>query len=339
MLAEFLENLTFGNNFTIKGKIAGVEKGQLIITYQNRGNKNISDTILIRSSSFYYKGDISEPTPVTLIYNGASFNFYADPTEIIFVSKKDSFRFAKVSGSRTNNEKNIRDKMLEDRLGFNKSKGITEDKRETMFESDTAFISQYPRSYFSLFLLNFYFSDLDYFFVQSKIKKMADNYSRSKLYEELKLKLSLAEKTLTGTHVGNFSFENLDGGRFSFRSVAHGNKIILIDFWASWCIPCRKNYPFLKEIFTRYKDSGFTVLSISIDKKQQDWKKAVQKDSLNLWINGIEDQNETIQKLFGVGYIPTMILINENDEIIGRYSGRWKGNELLKEKLAKLFDK
>ena len=337
--ASIFANEILGNSFVIKGKIAGVTKGTLIIAYQNRGSKNISDTILIKSSSFYYKGYISEPTSVTIIYNGVSFNFYAEPAQIKLISKKDSFQYATVYGSKTNNEKNIRDKMLESRLAFSKSKGFTADEREIMFDSDTAFIRQYPKSYFSLFLLNFYFSDLDYFFVQNMIQPMHDNYRRSKLYREIEIKLSLAEKTLPGTFVKDFSFENLDGNQSSFRSVAQGNKIILVDFWASWCIPCKKNYPFLKEIFVRYRDSGFAILSISVDNKRSNWKNAVERDSLNLWSNGIDDQNENLQNLFGIGYIPAMILMKDSGEIIGRYSGRWKGNEAIKEELATLFKK
>lgn len=109
-----------------------------------------------------------------------------------------------------------------------------------------------------------------------------------------------------------------------------GEKYILIDFWASWCNPCRKEIPNLKNLYAKYADKGFQIISISIDKKKADWEKALQEEQL-AWPNYLD--TEGIASLYKVRFVPTMYLIDMNKTIIGE---NVRG-EALAEKLAELF--
>jgi thiol-disulfide isomerase/thioredoxin len=82
-------------------------------------------------------------------------------------------------------------------------------------------------------------------------------------------------------------------------------KVVLVDFWASWCGPCRQNNPYLVKLYSRYQDKGFEILSVSIDKKSADWKKAVNTDNLK-WIQVIDDKGweASTTMVYGVDAIP-----------------------------------
>lgn len=117
-------------------------------------------------------------------------------------------------------------------------------------------------------------------------------------------------------------------------------KMVLIDFWASWCGPCRRENPFLVEAYQEYKDAsldggeGFTIFSVSLDVGQESWLNAIQKDSL-IWNNHVSDlrgwKNEAAAQ-YGVKGIPANFLINGKGEIIAvNLRGKY-----LEEKLRKL---
>jgi len=90
-------------------------------------------------------------------------------------------------------------------------------------------------------------------------------------------------------------------------------KVVLVDFWASWCGPCRQNNPNLVKLYSRYQDKGFEILSVSIDKKAADWKKAVNTDNLK-WIQVIDDKGweASTTLVYGVDAIPASFLIDKD---------------------------
>lgn len=128
-------------------------------------------------------------------------------------------------------------------------------------------------------------------------------------------------------------------GEFVKLSSLKGN-IVLIDFWASWCGPCRRSHPELVNTYNEFKDSkfknakGFKIYSVSLDKSEAAWKAAIKKDGL-AWENHVSDlkgwQSEAA-KTYNIRSIPSNVLLNEKGEII---STNLRGNRL-KEAIAKL---
>lgn len=96
-------------------------------------------------------------------------------------------------------------------------------------------------------------------------------------------------------------------------------KYLLIDFWASWCVPCREESPNLLKAYQKFHDKGFQMLSVSIDKDKENWEKAIKDDGL-LWpqvLDSAKDEN-AMSKKFGIHFIPTNFLIDTNGIILER---------------------
>lgn len=95
-------------------------------------------------------------------------------------------------------------------------------------------------------------------------------------------------------------------------------KVVLLDFWASWCGPCRRENPSVVKLYEQYKDDGFTVMSVSLDKDKNRWLQAIEQDGL-VWPNHVSDLNywsSKAAKLYGVGSIPFTVLIDQEGNIV-----------------------
>ena len=112
-----------------------------------------------------------------------------------------------------------------------------------------------------------------------------------------------------------FSGESLNGGNLSLQNALSGKKAVLIDFWASWCGPCRAVTPQVKSIYNRYKSKGFDIITISEDKTKDAWTTGITEDNMLAW-NHIYDDNMRIAYMFNVESIPHMILLDGNGGII-----------------------
>lgn len=95
-------------------------------------------------------------------------------------------------------------------------------------------------------------------------------------------------------------------------------KVVLIDFWASWCAPCRAANPYLQKLYKKYKEKGFEVFAVSLDVKKQAWLKAIKKDKLT-YTQVIDNSgwNSKVAEQFFVDMIPTNFLLDQNGKIVG----------------------
>lgn len=114
----------------------------------------------------------------------------------------------------------------------------------------------------------------------------------------------------------NFYAESIHGNDISLEEISKNNNIILVDFWASWCGPCRFQNPHLKKLYQKYHDKGFTIIGVSEDRYRDmdKWKKAVEKDGLP-WHQVIDD-NKRVAKMFGVSAVPHTFLLDKKRGVI-----------------------
>ena len=130
-----------------------------------------------------------------------------------------------------------------------------------------------------------------------------------------------------------FTVRDAQGKTFTLKDLSAGKKVVLVDFWASWCPPCRKEIPNVKEQYAKYKDKGFQVISISVDKDVDEWQAALAEENLE-WPNFRD--TEGADTLYGIQAIPAMYLVDAETQalIASGYDAR---GENLANKLAELF--
>jgi glutathione peroxidase-family protein len=113
----------------------------------------------------------------------------------------------------------------------------------------------------------------------------------------------------------DFTVASLKGDSIKLSSLK--GKVLLLDFWASWCAPCRISNKHLVKLYSKYKDKGFEILGVSVDDETKDWKKAVTKDKIT-WMQGIDaggwDAQAPIK--WQVDALPSSFLINRNGDVV-----------------------
>ena len=149
-------------------------------------------------------------------------------------------------------------------------------------------------------------------------------------YYGQKVKEELYPAGKGGSAVAEFTVKDNDGKEVTLASLREGKKYVLIDFWASWCNPCRKEIPNLKNLYKLYGDKGFQIVSISIDKKKAEWEKALEEEQLP-WPNFLDETG--VADLYKVRFVPTMYLIDAQGTLVGE---NLRG-QALADKLKELF--
>ncbi|WP_285060075.1 TlpA family protein disulfide reductase [Pedobacter ginsengisoli] len=126
-----------------------------------------------------------------------------------------------------------------------------------------------------------------------------------------------------GDNVPDFTAPTGSGASLSIQKELAGNKLTLIDFWASWCVPCRQENPNLLQVYRQFKDQGFNIVGISLDEKGADWKLAIEKDGLP-WaqVSDLKGWASPIAKLYFAGmpfnFIPQNFLVDSKGKILAR---------------------
>lgn len=133
--------------------------------------------------------------------------------------------------------------------------------------------------------------------------------------KQIQKKVDRLKSIAIGAQAPDFELKNLDGEGISLKDFK--GKYVLLDFWASWCGPCRKENPTVVKAYDGYKNKGFTVLGVSLDATEAPWRKAVQEDGMP-WAQVINDRKIGVDRLYEIKAIPANFLIDPQGKIIAR---------------------
>ena len=134
------------------------------------------------------------------------------------------------------------------------------------------------------------------------------------LFFVLFMSLNTFSQMNTGTPAADLSLPDMNGNLIRLSDLK--GKVVLIDFWASWCGPCRKNNPHLVKLYHKYHGKGLEIFGVSLDEDHQNWKEAVSHDRMD-WIQVIDDKgwNASSALAYGVEMIPSSFLIDRDGVI------------------------
>ena len=142
-------------------------------------------------------------------------------------------------------------------------------------------------------------------------------HSTSSYYRELATWIKKKEALAVGKEAPDFTLNDTEGKSVSLSSIKA--KVLLVDFWASWCAPCRRENPNVVKVYKEFHDKGFDVLSVSLDDKKDNWLKAIKDDSL-VWhhVSDLKGWKNAAAQLYGIRSVPTNYLLDENGVILAK---------------------
>ncbi|MDB4901889.1 MAG: hypothetical protein JWQ63_1170 [Mucilaginibacter sp.] len=346
--------------FVINSKVGTLNSpARAYLIYQLGANKQI-DSAEINNGSFVFKGDIMYPTSAFLVIDhkgvglnrldsaADALNFFIDKGKIT-VEGKDSISKAKIIGSPINDD----NKKLLAQLApvFNEAKKINaEETAAPPAQQNTAefqntmqakhkeiataqkavlkmFIIANPDSYISLLALSSVGGPSpDPAELESLYDSLSPRLKDMETAKVLKNSINALKINAVGTVAPDFTQTDVSGVPIKLSSFR--GKYVLIDFWASWCGPCRQENPNVVKAYKKYKDKNFTIIGVSLDRAENkaNWIDAIKSDGLN-WtqVSDLKFWNNEVAVLYSIRSIPANFLIDPNGKIIGK---DLRGNDL-----------
>lgn len=349
------------NKFSVHGIIKDFQKEYIYLDYIDTLLQYKIDSAKIINDTFNFIGYISEPMLATLRadkivrdFNSPKLNvFFLEPSEIKISLNGTNFKEAFFMGSksdivyRANLEikKPILKKLeiIESEFNFAKNKYIKQ-KLETdyilqfkrMVELDLSFIRKNITSFVSMYLLQFIYNNISVNDFSEIFKKFDTKLQNSNLGKKINAFLKKAKSLDVGKLSPDFSQPDINDTMVTLSKLK--GKYVLLDFWASWCAPCRRSFESLKKIYSKYKNNKLFIIAISSDEDEEAWKKAIKIDGIETWCNIRTTKNyPSVNDLYQINELPTKFLIDSNGRIIDKYmaSEEWK----LYKKLKTIFEK
>ena len=306
--------------FVINGNITGYADGVLVnLLNANTGAPEASTKIT--NGKFTLTGTMPFPDFRVIAVNNEQryITLFLDNSEIKLIANKDSIENANVSGSASQNEfveysTAIKpyEKMLNQQGNYAAS-----------FMAQAAavlekFVAQHPGSYVSplaIYRHNQLTSNSE--MMEQLFNSLAAPVKSSPLGNYLAQQITESKKNPIGKPLADFSQPDTSGNAVSLSSLK--GKYVLVDFWASWCGPCRAENPNLVRMYNKFKDKKFTVLGVSLDKSKQPWLDAINADALT-WthISDLQGWNNSIAQQFQIFSIPQNFLLDPQGNVIGK---------------------
>jgi len=189
------------------------------------------------------------------------------------------------------------------------------------------FIRQHPDSYVSLFLLDERSGDLDPAAFEPFFNALSQRIRNTGKGRRLTARLKIAKATDIGQKAFDFTQNDTAGAPVSLSSLK--GKYVLIDFWASWCSPCRSENPDMVKAYRKCKDRNFEIIGISLDSKKEPWLKAIATDSLPwIQVSDLKGWQNAVAVKYGITSVPRNFLLAPDGTIIAK---NLRGEELEKE--------
>jgi len=348
--------------FTISGRLKNVRAEWIYIIYAS-GGAQVIDSAKVSNGTYVFRGHAGEGQPVSLLDTRPSevvppardVTFIYLAPDSISIGHVDSFSNTVIAGSVANTDYkqlldslqpyNSREIGLSSRYGNAQAAGdsaamrsITQQYLDMEAEKKAllgVFAKEHPHSPIALYALSLYAGEM---IDPEKVQPLFDGLSVAARYsasgKAFQDRLTIAENTEVGKDAMDFTQNDTLGHPVSLSSFR--GKYVLLDFWASWCGPCRAENPNVVKAYEKFHTKGFDILSVSLDRSvdKEKWLKAIHDDRLS-WtqVSDLGFWNNAVAREYGITSIPQNFLIDPQGKIIGK---NLKGEELEK-KLDEIF--
>jgi len=364
LLVPFI-TLAQKGGFILKGEVGNYNAPAKIYLLYRQSKTNVTDSADVTRGKFEFKGTIGDdPLQANLILNpaGTGWRNRTNQNAIVFLEAgeikvfgADSLAKAKITGSKVNDDneklklalkptelvlKAISDEVKAIPADKKKDKATLKafDKKYEAINDERnkirlAFINANPGSFISLVNLRVYGGYApEYSKIAPLFNALSEKVKNTVTGKEFSANLERIKATSVGAVAPVFTQNDPDGKPIKLSDFK--NKYLLVDFWASWCGPCRAENPNVVKAYNKYHEKGLEILGVSLDSKRDAWLKAIADDKLT-WkhVSDVKGWDNEVAAIYAVRAIPQNVLIDRNGKIIGKNLRE----EALEIKLGEIF--
>ena len=342
------------NNFSLNLNITGELEQKIYLSKRDAGKWVNIDSSSVVTGEIVLNGQIKDPEMFYLRSGKNLTNIFIEAGKIKFTAHADSINKGITNGSKPQAELDSFNESIsliteqldtlynqyreaaknDDQVRLEELSELIDTKDDERLARTIDYAYANNKSIVSAYLImtnNYYLelAELD------TITSNFDNSIKQTKYVELLLdRIRNLYEVSIGSSFTDFTLNDTTGNPIALSSLI-GENYLLIDFWASWCGPCRRENPNIVAVYNDYNSKGFDIIGVSLDTDKNNWIKAIEKDSLT-WshVSDLQGWNSAAGKLYAVNAIPHSVILNENGTIVAK---NLRGEEL-RDKIAELLN-
>lgn len=186
---------------------------------------------------------------------------------------------------------------------------------KTTWEKVSGIMKANPDSYVSAFILSTRMSSMDTKELSEMYHALGANAKATEPGKTIGERLAKLEAVAVGKVAPNFTQNTPEGQPLSLYDIK--GKVKIIDFWASWCGPCRRANPDMVKLYNKYHKKGLEIIGVSLDRNKEDWEKAIKDDKLDWYqVSDLQYWNNSVAQMYAVNSIPHLFILDENNTIV-----------------------